>query len=49
MQGDVTPQGGLTLRAGATGNFNGQVDAQGRLAGTYTGFCTYDLVWQKRR
>ncbi len=47
LQGDVTPQGGLTLRAASTGNFTGQI-AQGRITGAYAGHCNYDLVWQKR-
>jgi hypothetical protein len=50
LQGDVTPQGALTMRTASAGSrFDGQIDAQGMLRGSYTGFCAYALVWQKRR
>ncbi len=48
LQGDVTPQGALVMRAPSAGQMSGQINAQGRLTGSYTGFCAYDLAWQRR-
>jgi hypothetical protein len=49
LQGDVTPQGALTMRLGSGGGrLDGQIDAQGALRGSYSGYCAYALVWQRR-
>jgi hypothetical protein len=50
VEGAVTPQGALTMHiASGGGRFDGQIDPQGAVRGTYNGFCSYTVVWQKRR
>jgi hypothetical protein len=49
LEGEVTPQGALTLRGASTGRLDAQIDAQGAVRGTYNGFCSYTVVWQKHR
>jgi hypothetical protein len=50
VEGAVTPQGALIMHiASGGGRFDGQIDAQGAVRGTYNGFCSYTVVWQKRR
>jgi hypothetical protein len=52
LQGQVTPQGQLTMRATNAAHFDGQVDSRGLVKGrTLNGsqyFCGYDVTWQKK-
>lgn len=48
LQGDVTPQGGLTMRTGDGRVMTGQIDGQFVLRGQMTALCSYNLMWQRR-
>jgi hypothetical protein len=52
LQGQVTPQGQLTMRATNAAHFDGQVDGRGAVKGrTLNGvafYCGYEVTWQKK-
>ena len=48
VEGSVTPEGILVMRAPQGVRFDGQIDNQGTVKGRMTGaFCNYQLVWHK--
>ena len=49
LQGDVTPQGALTMRTGNGPTLQGQIDGQFVLRGRLSSACSYELTWQRRR
>jgi hypothetical protein len=49
MEGQITPQGLLTMHAPNGSRFEGQIDSRSLLKGRITGwYCTYELTWQKK-
>ncbi|MBV8888204.1 MAG: hypothetical protein JO305_00895 [Alphaproteobacteria bacterium] len=49
MDGTVTPQGQVGMHSSLSGRLDAQIDPQGTVRGSYSGFCIYTVVWQKRR
>jgi len=49
LQGNVAPQGALTMSTGSGPTFQGQIDGQFVLRGRLSSACSYDLTWQRRR
>ena len=48
LQGNVTPSGHLMMTSSFGQTFEGSIDTQSRITGQVTGYCTYDLTWQKQ-
>jgi hypothetical protein len=46
-EGSVNPQGVLVMRTPHGDRFDGQIDGQGAVTGRFSGFCSYQFVWQK--
>jgi hypothetical protein len=47
-QGNVTPQGDVTMQSPAGQTLTGHIDPYFKLTGQTTGRCVYDAVWQRR-
>jgi hypothetical protein len=46
--GSISPEGVLVMRYERAGvKFQGQIDGQGTVKGRWTGYCNYQMVWQK--
>jgi hypothetical protein len=48
LHGNVTPSGALTMTSSFGQMFEGSINSQSRITGQVTGYCTYDLTWQKQ-
>ena len=48
LTGSVTPSGALLMTSGSGQVFEGSINSQHRIAGQVTGYCSYDLTWQKQ-
>jgi hypothetical protein len=48
LEGQVTPQGTLTMMTGYGHRFNGQIDDQRMIKGQVVGYCSYTLTWRKQ-
>jgi hypothetical protein len=48
LHGNVTPSGALMMTSTFGQTFEGSIDTQSRITGQVTGYCTYDLTWQKQ-
>jgi hypothetical protein len=46
FEGSVNGQGVLVMRANGT-RIDAQIDGGGTVTGRYTGYCSYQMVWQK--
>ena len=49
LTGNVTPSGALMMTSSFGQVFEGSIDSQNRITGQVTGYCSYDLTWQKQR
>jgi hypothetical protein len=49
LTGNVTPSGYMMLTSSFGQVFEGSINSQYRIAGQVTGYCTYDLTFQKQR
>jgi hypothetical protein len=48
LEGQVTPQGALTMTTGYGQRFDGRIDDQHMVKGQFVGSCAYTLTWQKQ-
>ena len=48
LTGNVTPSGGLVMTSSFGQVFEGSINSQYRVTGQVTGYCSYDLTWQKQ-
>ena len=48
LTGNVTPSGALMMTSTFGQTFEGSINSQNRITGQVTGYCTYDLTWQKQ-
>ena len=48
LTGSVTPSGALMMTSSFGQVFEGSIDSQSRITGQVTGYCSYDLTWQKQ-
>ena len=48
LEGQVTPQGALTMSTGYGQRFDGRIDDQQIAKGQLVGSCAYTLTWQKQ-
>ena len=48
LEGQVTPQGTLTMTTGYGHRFDGQIDDQHMIKGQVVGYCSYTLTWRKQ-
>src|SRR5271165_65774 len=48
LEGQVTPEGVLTMSTGYGQRFDGRIDDQHVIKGQAVGYCTYTLTWQKQ-
>jgi hypothetical protein len=48
LTGNVTPSGALMMTSSFGQVFEGSIDGQNRITGQVTGYCSYDLTWQKQ-
>jgi hypothetical protein len=48
LEGQVTPQGALTMTTGYGSRFDGRIDDQHMVKGQVVGYCTYSLTWRKQ-
>jgi hypothetical protein len=48
LEGQVTPQGALTMTTGYGQRFDGRIDDQHLIKGQVVGYCTYTVTWQKQ-
>src|SRR5215469_1350845 len=48
LEGQVTPQGALTMSTGYGQRFDGRIDDQHLVKGQVVGYCAYNLTWQKQ-
>jgi hypothetical protein len=48
LSGNVTPSGYLMMTSSFGQVFEGSINAQYRITGQVTGYCTYDLTFQKQ-
>ena len=48
LSGNVSPSGYLMMTSSFGQTFEGSIDSQSRITGQVTGYCTYDLTWQKQ-
>jgi hypothetical protein len=48
LEGQVTPQGILTMTTGYGHRFDGRVDDQHEIKGQVVGYCAYTLTWRKQ-
>jgi hypothetical protein len=46
-EGAVNAQGVLVMHAPLGARLDAQIDGRGTVTGRYTGFCGYQMVWQK--
>jgi hypothetical protein len=46
-EGSVNAQGVLVMHAPLGARLDAQIDGRGTVTGRYTGFCGYQMVWQK--
>jgi hypothetical protein len=48
MQGSITSQGVLVMRADRGGLFQGQIDGRGSVSGRLNADCAYLYIWQRQ-
>jgi hypothetical protein len=48
LTGNVTPSGALMMTSSFGQVFEGSINSQSQITGQVTGYCTYDLTFQKR-
>jgi hypothetical protein len=48
VEGQVTPQGVLTMSTGYGQRFDGRIDDQHVVKGQVVGYCAYTLTWRKQ-
>jgi hypothetical protein len=48
LTGNVTPSGALMMTSSFGQVFEGSINSQHRITGQVTGYCSYDLTWQKQ-
>ena len=48
LTGNVTPSGALMMTSSFGQVFEGSINSQSRITGQVTGYCSYDLTWQKQ-
>jgi hypothetical protein len=48
LTGNVTPSGALMMTSPFGQVFEGSINSQHRITGQVTGYCSYDLTWQKQ-
>ena len=48
LTGNVTPSGALMMTSSFGQVFEGSIDSQSRITGQVTGYCSYDMTFQKR-
>ena len=48
LTGNVTPSGALIMTSPFGQVFEGSINSQHRITGQVTGYCSYDLTWQKQ-
>jgi hypothetical protein len=48
LTGNVTPSGALMMTSTFGQVFEGSINSQYQITGQVTGYCTYDLTFQKR-
>ena len=48
LTGNVTPSGALMMTSTFGQTFEGSINSQYQITGQVTGYCTYDLTFQKR-
>jgi len=48
LEGQVTPQGALTMTTGYGQRFDGRIDDQHIVKGQFVGSCAYTLKWRKQ-
>jgi len=48
LEGQVTPQGALTMTTGYGQRFDSRIDEQHTVKGQLVGSCAYTLTWQKQ-
>jgi hypothetical protein len=48
LEGQVTPQGVLTMSTGYGQRFDGRIDDQHVVKGQVVGYCAYTLTWRKQ-
>jgi hypothetical protein len=48
LTGNVTPSGHLMMTSSFGQVFEGSINSQSQITGQVTGYCTYDLTFQKR-
>jgi len=48
LQGNITPSGYLMMTSSFGQVFEGQINNQYQITGQVTGYCTYDMTWQKQ-
>jgi hypothetical protein len=46
--GSINPQGVLVMHAQSGARFDGQADGHGIVTGRFSGYCSYQIVWQKK-
>jgi hypothetical protein len=49
LQGNVTPSGALMMTSSFGQVLEGSINNQYQITGQVTGYCSYDLTWQKQR
>jgi len=48
LTGNVSPSGALMMTSSFGQTFEGAINSQYRITGQVTGYCSYDMTWQKR-
>jgi hypothetical protein len=48
LEGQVTPQGALTMSTGYGQRFDDRIDEQHIVKGQLVGYCVYNLTWRKQ-
>ena len=48
VTGNVTPSGALMMTSTFGQVFEGSINSQSQITGQVTGYCSYDLTFQKR-
>jgi hypothetical protein len=48
LEGQVTPQGALTMSTGYGQRFEGRIDDQRVVKGQVVGYCVYNVTWRKQ-
>jgi hypothetical protein len=47
FEGSVNAQGVLVMHTPMGERLDAQIDGRGTVTGRFTGFCSYQMVWQK--